>query len=143
MKVDINSIEQYINTLIMTHDKVFVLQKLIFDEYDDEYYMVVCDYNGIRLQFSILCNWYPLKTRLHDDEYFELVRIWNYQDGNVVESYEACLQYALRMCDINKAYDYYSDTCNSYMIGVCSFDDFKIEYINTQRLNKINDILTD
>lgn len=141
--VDIDSIKQYINTLILTYDKVFVLEDVIYDHDDDDYYMIVCDYNGKRLKIHILYNWYPLKHRLHDDEYFHIVRHWNSQHGYVVESFEECLQYALKLLNINKAYDYYCDACDSYNKNICSFDDFKIQYINAQRLNKINDILTD
>lgn len=69
------SSDQYLNTLVIAeYDKVCRLAGTSEDE--DDYYFVF-DTGTQLVHMSCLIRWFPLKGKMDDESYEELVRVWN------------------------------------------------------------------
>lgn len=77
-------LEKYKNTLVATIDfKIVKLNDIVYIEEDDEnYWQFILNDNEI-LQ-SCALDWIPLKGKISDNDYNELVRIWNLNNNEKV-----------------------------------------------------------
>lgn len=74
LKILQDILEPYKNTLVLDYFNVVRLVDVIDGE--DDYYWVYDTKNGI-VHSTCVGSWIPLKGFLPDNEYIELVRVWN------------------------------------------------------------------
>jgi len=78
----LDRVNPYRNTLvIIEYGKIARLHDVI--ENNDDYFWVFDTKYGL-VKSSCLLNWIPLKGFLNDDDYQQLVRVWNLNNTNKV-----------------------------------------------------------
>jgi len=65
----------FLGQLVLIYFEVVLLLDTTQDHYD--YYYICIHEKRKEVHHTGVCNFYPLKGRLPDDQYNELVRVWN------------------------------------------------------------------